>query len=99
MRRSRALAHLDGPASSDDNIEHHDSKNKVIGYVWEAPTEGFSGTWVIVEDGVMVTVVVTPGTRLDGFVNDNVPERYDWVEAKGKPQDNDTFLARKLRPN
>jgi len=99
MRRSRALAHLDGPASSEDNIEHHDSKNKVIGYVWEAPTEGFSGTWVIVEDGVMVTVVVTPGTRLDGFVNDKVPERYDWVEAKGKPQDNDTFLARKLRPN
>lgn len=99
MRRSRALAHLDGPASSDDNIEHHDNKNKVIGYVWEAPTEGFSGTWVIVEDGVMVTVVVTPGTRLDGFVNDKVPERYDWVEAKGKPQDNDTFLARKLRPN
>lgn len=99
MGRSSALAHLDGPASSNDNIERRDNKNKVIGYVWEAPTEGFSGTWVIMEDGVMVTVVVTPGTRLDGFVSDKVPERYDWVEAKGKPQDDDTFLARKLRPN
>lgn len=96
---SSELARLGGPASSRDNIVRHDNKNKVIGYVWEAPTEGFSGTWVIVEDGVMVTVVVTPGTRLDGFVNNKVPERYDWVEAKGKPQENDTFLARKLRPN
>lgn len=86
------------PPGTDDN-NGRDNKNKVIGYVWKTPAEGVSGTWYIVEEGVMMTVVVTPGTRLDSFVDGKLPERYDWVEAKGRPQDDGTFLARKLRPN
>ena len=86
-------------ANVDNATEGRDNKNKVIGYVAEAPTGGFTGTWYIVEAGITVTVVVTDGTKLDGFINNKVPKRYDWVEAKGKPQDDGTFLARKLRPN
>ena len=83
------------------NISHggRDNKNKVIGYVAEAPAVGFTGTWYIVEAGVTVTVIVTDGTKIDGFVGNRAPKIYDWVEAKGKPQDDGTFLARKLRPN
>ena len=71
----------------------------MIGYVWEGPTDGFSGTWYIIEAGVTVTVVVTPETKIGNFVDGRRPERYEWVEAKGKPQDDGTFLACKLRPN
>lgn len=94
-----AAAHNANLDSSTGSIERRDNKNKVIGYVWEAPTEGFSGTWYIIEEGVMMTVVVTPDTRLDNFVDGKMPQRYDWVEAKGRPQEDGTFLARKLRPN
>jgi thermitase len=86
-------------ASTLDNAsDGRDNKNKVTGYVWNAPTEGFTGTWYIIEAGVMVTVMVTSDTQLDGFVDNKVPERYGWVEAKGKPHDG-TFVARRLRPN
>ena len=81
------------------SIERRNNKNKVIGYVWDAPIEGFSGTWHIIEEGVMVTIAVTLDTRLSNFVDGKMPQRYDWVEAKGRPQDDGTFLARKLRPN
>ena len=83
----------------DNATDGRDNKNKVIGYVAKAPTEGFTGTWYIVEAGVTVTVVVTDGTKIDNFVGGKLPARYDWVEAKGKLQDDGTFLARKLRPN
>ncbi len=93
------MAHDGNLDSSTGSTDRRDNKNKVIGYVWEAPAEGFSGTWQIVEEGVTMTVVVTPGTRLDSFVAGKTPQRYDWVEAKGRPQADGTFLARKLRPN
>ncbi|MFN8465716.1 MAG: S8 family serine peptidase [Caldilineaceae bacterium] len=97
--------HLDPGSTAADkgdlgnSADGRDNKNKVTGYVWRTPSEGFTGTWYVVEAGIMVTVVVTADTRLDNFVNGRVPDRYEWVEAKGKPQDDGTFLARKLRPN
>jgi thermitase len=98
-QQGRGIAHDADLDSTTGSIGRRGNKNKVIGYVWQAPTEGFSGTWYIREDGVMITVVVTPDTRLDGFVDGKMPQRYDWVEAKGRPQEDGTFLARKLRPN
>ncbi len=99
LDQGRGIADNADLDSSTGSIVRRDNKNKVIGYVWEAPTEGFSGTWYIIEEGVMMTVVVTPDTRLDNFVVGKMPQRYDWVEAKGRPQEDGTFLARKLRPN
>ena len=86
-------------ANVDNATDGRDNKNKVIGYVAQAPTVGFTGTWYIVEADITVAVVVTDGTKIDGFVDNRVPKPYDWVEVKGKPQDDGTFLARKLRPN
>jgi thermitase len=97
--RANVASKIGHDGNLDNATDGRDNKNKVIGYVAEAPAVGFTGTWYIVEAGVTVAVVVTDGTKIDGFVDNSLPKPYDWVEAKGKPQDDGTFLARKLRPN
>lgn len=83
----------------DNSSTSHDNKNKVIGpVVAVAPGSDFSGTWQILESGTVVTVVVTPETEVKYF-DGILPITGTWVEAKGRPQDDGTLLARKFRPN
>lgn len=78
-----------------------DDTNKVIGVVAVAgaPAEGFLGYWQIQESGRLVTVVVTPDTLIGAGFDGVPPKAGAWVEAKGRPQADGTFLARKFRPN
>jgi subtilisin family serine protease len=89
-----------GPIGPDGThvIAADNNKNKVTGIVISGPTDAITGEWLILERGTVFTVTVTRETNVDAFAG-KPPKPNQWVEAKGRPRENNTLIARSFRPN